>query len=121
MVIRQGDIYWVDFCDPLGPSPAYRHPYVVVENDLFNESRQNSVIVCELTSNLSRAHVAGNVLLDPCEGNLPKQSVANVSQLYTVNKQALGERVGTLSTARLREILDGIALHLRPRRVSYLS
>lgn len=116
-MIRQGEIYWIDFCDPLGPSPEYRHPYVVVENDLFNESRQNSVIVCELTSNVSRAGLGGNVLLDPDEGNLPKQSVVNVSQLYTVRKQALGERIGTLSPGRVRKILDGIALHLRPRRI----
>ena len=117
MVIQQGEIYWIDFCDPPGPSPEYRHPYVVVQNDHFNESRLNSVIVCELTSNLSRVRLAGNVLLDPGEGDLPKQSVVNVSQIYTVKKQVLGERIGALSPDRVRKILDGIALHLRPRHV----
>ena len=71
MAIRQGEIYWVDFVDPLGPSPDYQRPHVVVQNDFFNGSHVNGVIVCELTTNLSRVRLAGNVLLDPGEGDLP--------------------------------------------------
>ena len=115
MVIRQGDIYWVDLQEPIGSEPGYRHPHVVVQNDVFNCSRIHTVVVCALTSNLQRAEAPGNVLLKPGEANLPKQSVVNVSQIFTVDKRQLGEKIGSLSTLRVREILDGIRLVLEPR------
>ncbi|MCL6641710.1 MAG: type II toxin-antitoxin system PemK/MazF family toxin [Candidatus Bipolaricaulota bacterium] len=115
MVIRQGDIYWVDLGAPTGSAPGYRHPCVVVQNDLFNRSRINTVVVCALTSNLKRAKAPGNVLLDPGEANLPKRSVVTVSQILTVDKSQLGERIGRLSAQRVRQILDGIRLVLEPR------
>jgi len=68
-----------------------------------------------LTSNLKRAAAPGNVLLDPGEGNLPKQSVVNVSQIYTVDKSHLDDKIGALSARRVRQILNGIALVLEPR------
>jgi mRNA interferase MazF len=90
MVIDQGDIFWIELGDPLGSEPAYRHPHVVIQNNLFNNlfnhSRINTVVVCALTSNLQRASVPGNILLKPKEANLPKQSVVNVSQIFTVDK-----------------------------------
>ena len=72
-------------------------------------------MVCALTSNLKRALAPGNVLLEIGEANLPKQSVVNVSQIFTVDKAQLGEKIGALSTERVREILDGIGLLLEPR------
>jgi mRNA interferase MazF len=110
MVINQGDIFWIDFDDPLGSEPGYRHPHVVIQNNLFNHSRINTVVVCALTSKLARATAPGNVLLKPKEGNLPKQSVINVSQIFTVDKTQLSERIGTLSARRVREMLNGIRL-----------
>jgi mRNA interferase MazF len=110
MVIHQGDIFWVDLDDPSGSEPAYRHPHVVIQNNLFNRSRINTVVVCALTSNLQRASAPGNVLLKPKETNLPKQSVVNVSQLFTVDKTQLEEKIGTLSARRVREILTSIRL-----------
>lgn len=115
MVIKQGDVYWVDLGDPTGSEPGYRHPHVVVQNNLFNHSRIRTVVVCAVTSNLKRAAAPGNILLESGEANLPKQSVVNVSQIFTVNKDQLDEYVGTLSAKRVREILDGIKLVLEPR------
>ena len=115
MVIQQGDIYWVDLGEPIGSEPGFRHPHVVVQNDVFNGSRIHTVVVCALTSNLQRAEAPGNVLLKPGEANLPKQSVVNVSQIFTVDKRQLEEKIGSLSTLRVREILEGIRLVLEPR------
>jgi mRNA interferase MazF len=115
MVINQGDIYWIDFEEPSRSEPGYRHPHVVVQNNLFNRSEIKTVVVCALTSNLKRASAPGNVLLDKKETNLPKDSVVNVSQIFTVDKSQLDEYVGTLSTKRVREILNGIKLVLDPR------
>jgi mRNA interferase MazF len=117
MVINQGDIFWIDLDEPSGSEPRYRHPHVVIQNNVFNRSRINTVVVCALTSNLKRAAAPGNVLLEPREANLPKQSVVNVSQIFTVDKSQLGEKIGTLSSRRVHEILDGIGLLLEPREL----
>lgn len=114
-MIRQGDIYWIDLDEPGGSEPGYRHPHVVVQNNLFNHSRINTVLVCPLTSNLKRADSPGNVLLSKREANLPKPSVVNVSQIFTVDKSQLGDYIGILTSERLRQVLDGIKLLLEPR------
>ena len=114
-MIRQGDVYWITLAEASGSGPGYRHPHVVVQNNLFNESRLNTVVVCTLTSNLRRAGAPGNVLLDSGEGGLSKPSVAVVSQLFTVDKADLTEHIGTLSKKRVRLILDGIRLLTEPR------
>jgi mRNA interferase MazF len=117
MVIRQGDIYWVDLGQPFGSAPGYRHPCVVIQNDLFNQSRLNTTVVCVLTSNLKRGNAPGNVLLARDEANLPKRSVVNVTQLLTIDKSDLVRKIGTLSERRVWEIMDGIHLLLDPRRI----
>lgn len=89
MVINQGDIFWVDLGEPVGSEMAYKHPHMVIQNNVFNRSRIKTVVVCALTSNLRRAEAPGNVLLEVGEGNLPKQSVVNVSQIFTVDKSQL--------------------------------
>jgi mRNA interferase MazF len=115
MVINQGDIYWIELDEPEGSEPGYKHPHVVVQNNLFNRSQIRTALVCPLTSNLKRASAPGNVLLDKKESKLAKQSVVNVSQVFTVDKTQLDEYVGTLSTKRITEILNGIKLVLEPR------
>jgi len=115
VVINQGDVYWIDLGEPSGSEPGYRHPHVVIQNNLFNRSQIRTVIVLALTSNLKRADVPGNVLLENGEANLPRQSVANVSQVFTVDKSQLDEYIGTLSSRRVREILNGIRLVIEPR------
>ena len=117
MVIQQGDIFWIELDEPSGSAPGYTHPHVVVQNNVFNQSRINTVVVCVLSSNLKRANAPGNVLLEPEEANLPKQSVVMVSQLFTVDKSSLGDLIGTLSKRRVRQILDGIKLILEPREI----
>ncbi|MDZ7318167.1 MAG: type II toxin-antitoxin system PemK/MazF family toxin [candidate division KSB1 bacterium] len=117
MVINQGDIFWVDLGEPAGSEPAYRHPHVVIQNNVFNRSRINTVVVCAITSNLKRASSPGNVLLNKNEANLPKASVVNISQIFTVNKSDLVEKIGTLSRKRIDQILNGIKLITEPRDI----
>jgi mRNA interferase MazF len=106
-VINQGDIFWVQLDD--APEPAIPHPYVVVQENVFNHSRIHTVVVCALTSNLRReSETPGNVLLDVGEGNLPKQSVVEVSKVSSVQKSQLGEYIGSLSQARVEAILAGM-------------
>ena len=116
MVIHQGDIYWIDLEIPLGSEPGFRHPHVIIQNNLLNQSRIQTVIVCQLTSNLKRAESPGNILLKKGETHLLKDSVVNVTQILTVEKTRLDEYVSTLPTKRVREILNGIQLVLEPRQ-----
>jgi mRNA interferase MazF len=117
MVIQPGDLFWIEFDDPVGSGPGYKHPHVVIQNNVFNSSRINTTVVCALTGNLKRATAPGNVLLDQGEGNLPKQSVVVVSQIITVDKTELGDHIGSLSRTRVSQILEGIDLLLQPRDV----
>lgn len=116
-MIHQGEVYWVDFGEPGGSEPGYRRPALVVQNDVFNASNVRTVVVCPLTSNLRRAEAPGNVLLGPGEANLPRQSVVNISQVFTVNKRDLVEKVGSLEGERVREVISGINVLLEPREV----
>lgn len=118
MVINQGDVFWLDLGEPLGSEPGYKRPYVVVQNNLFNQSRINTVVVCVVTSNLKRGTAPGNVLLQKGEANLPKPSVVNISQLVTVDKSRLIDKIGQLSSERIEQILDGINLLLQPRALN---
>ena len=115
MAIVQGDIYWVDLGVPRGSEPGFRNPYVVIQNDAVNVSRIRTVIVCLITSNLQRAKAPGNVLLEKDEANLSMPSVVNVSQIYTIDRDMLGEKIGKLEKGRVRQILNGLFLMLEPR------
>ena len=117
MVINQGEIFWVELKEPSGSEPGYRHPHVVIQNNLFNRSRINTVVVCALTTNLKRAKAPGNVPLNKGEANLPKKSVVNISQIFTVNKSDLSEKIGVLSRERFNQVLEGIKLLTEPREV----
>lgn len=116
-MIAHGDVFWVDLGRPSGSGPGYRHPHVVIQNNLFNRSSMSTVIVCAVTSNLKRAAAPGNVLLRAGEANLPRRSVINVSQVFTVGKAALSERIGRVSKERLVQILAGIRLLTEPREI----
>lgn len=117
MVIKQGDVFWVNLGKPSGSEPAYRHPHLVIQNNIFNRSRINTVIVCSLTSNLQRAQSPGNVLLQKGEANLPKQSVVNITQIFTVDKGDLTEKIGALSRDRMAQVFEGINLIIKPRDI----
>jgi mRNA interferase MazF len=115
--IKQGDIFWIELGAPRSSEPGYRHPHVVVQNNVFNQSKINTVVVCALTSNLKRAKAPGNVLLGKEEANLKKESVVNISQMVTVNKSDLVEKIGFLSPGRIKEIIAGIKLLIEPREL----
>jgi mRNA interferase MazF len=107
--IRQGDVFWIR-AEVLRPSvPGLSHPHVVIQPDVLNLARIPTVVVCALTSNLNRAGELGNVLLDAGEANLPRRSVAVVSQVSTVDKAELGECIGSLSQDRVEQILSGMS------------
>lgn len=115
MVIKQGEVYWVDLGEPSGSEPGYKHPHVVVQNDVFNASLISTVVVCSLTSNLARASSPGNVLLKKGEANLSKKSVVNISQVYTVDKSDLVEKIGMVSPKRMDQIIEGMQLLIEKR------
>lgn len=110
LTINRGDLFWLDADESRGP---YAHPHVIVSDDIFNHSRVTTVVVCALTSNLHRATEPGNVLLEVGEGELPKQSVVVVSQIDSVEKTRLRERIGSLSEGRVQQIVDGLRFQQR--------
>jgi mRNA interferase MazF len=113
-VVNQGDLYWVDTGVPHGSEPGYRRPYVVIQNNTYNHGAINTVIACGLTSNTRRARIPGNVLLRQGEAGLPQESVVVVTQVYTVDKRDLVEKIGQLSASRVRQILQGLIEIITP-------
>ena len=111
--ISQGELYWLQVAAPGATEPGYPHPHVVLQENLLNHSRLNTVVVCGLTSNLKRATEPGNILLEVGEANLTRQSVIIVSQLSTVEKTVLGEYIGALSPQRIEQIWAGLRFQQR--------
>lgn len=107
-MISQGDVWWAELDEPLGSAPGFRRPVVVVQGDSLNRSRIATVVCVPLTSNIKWAKAPGNVLLDPRATGLTQPSVANVSQLVTLDKALLTERTGKISRPKLELILSGI-------------
>jgi mRNA interferase MazF len=108
MVIQQGDVFWASLPPAVGSGPGFRHPAVVIQNNVFNQSRIATCVVCMIASNLTLAAAPGNVLLAKGEANLSKRSVVNVSQIYTLDKIQLIQKIGTLSKPRAEEVLEGV-------------
>lgn len=108
VAVGQGDVCWADLGEPSGSEPGFRRPVVVVQGDTLNRSRISTVVCVSLTSNLKWAAAPGNVLLPAAATGLPKDSVANVSQIVTVDKAELTERVGKLPRPKLELVLWGI-------------
>jgi mRNA interferase MazF len=117
--IDRGELYWVAPDGTRGSVPGYPHPHLVVQDDLFNHSRIDTVIVCALTTNLRRASEPGCVPLEPGEGGLEKRSVVLPSQISAIPKARLGTRIGRLSSERVDQVLAGLrflqASHFRGR------
>lgn len=108
MVICQGEIWLASLLEPAGSGPGFRRPIVVVQGDAFNRSRIQTVVCVPLTSNLAWAQAPGNVSLLPRHTGLPKDSVANVSQIVTLDRTLLTERTGKLPRSQLDLVLSGI-------------
>jgi len=111
-VIAQGEVWWADLGAPAGSEPGYRRPVVVVQADSFNRSRISTVVCVALTSNLRWADAPGNVLLAAKVTGLSKDSAANVSQIVTLDRESLTERVGVLPDKKLELVLAGIDIVL---------
>lgn len=107
-MIAQGEVWWVDLPQPGGSEPGFRRPVVIVQGDAFNRSALRTTVVIPLTSNLRWADAPGNVLLSRRATGLSRESVANVSQVITLDRSVLTERVGKLPRAKLDLVLAGL-------------
>jgi mRNA interferase MazF len=110
--LAQGEIWWADLPDPTGSGPGFRRPILVVQGNAFNRSRIRTVVCVALTSNLRLAEAPGNVPLSSRSTNLPRDSVANVSQIVTIDRSLLSDRVGSLAERDVMLVLAGIDLVL---------
>lgn len=110
MTPAHGDVWWTDLGAPIGSGPGFRRPTLVVSSDAFNASRIATVVVVILTSNLGLAAAPGNVVLPAPLTGLPKDSVANVSQIITVDKEQLVERVSMLPASLVERVEEGLRL-----------
>lgn len=110
--MRRGEIWWAELPAPVGSEPGYRRPILIVQIDEFNRSSLQTVVGMALTTNLRLAHAPGNVFLSPDESGLPKDSVANVTQMLTVDKTLLLTRAGVLDNSTMLLIEDGLRLVL---------
>jgi mRNA interferase MazF len=108
VVISQGDVWWADLGEPVGSEPGFRRPVIVVQGDSFNRSALRTMVAVPLTSNLRWAAAPGNVRLTARATGLPRDSVANVSQIVALERSILIERVGSLSSSKLELVLAGI-------------
>jgi len=112
--MERGEIWWADLGDPVGTEPGFRRPVIIVQTDAFNRSRIATTVAVVLTSNLRLADAPGNVLIPADDSDLPKASVANVSQVITLGKTQLTERVRKLPPRFMRAVTDGLRLVLIP-------
>jgi len=112
MVMRRGDIWWATLQPPRGSEPGYRRPVLIVQSDDFNKSRINTVVVAILSSSLRLRAAPGNVFLTKRATKLPKDSVVNVSQVITLDKSFLAERISTIPADKMRGVDDGLRLVL---------
>jgi len=108
VVIRRGQIWWIDFAEPRGSEPGFRHPALVIQRDEVNASRIGTVVVCVLTSNRALANAPGNTLLPKRATGLPRDSVANASQIATVDREDLTAFAGSLSPKLIKRVSEGI-------------
>ena len=112
MVINRGEIWWASLPIPIGSEPGYKRPVLIVQDDAFNRSRLNTVIAVVITSNLALAEAPGNIYLPKGKTNLPKDSVANVAQIVTIDKGFLTERVGAIDEQLMDRVDNGLRMVL---------
>lgn len=110
--MERGEIWWAELPEPDGSGPGGRQPVVVIQSDLFNRSAIRTVIIAVFTARLDRAGAPGNMLVTPAQSGLIKESVINVSQLFTVDRSVLTERVGNLPAKVVKTLDEGLRLVL---------
>lgn len=111
-MVNRGDIWWAELPEPAASEPGYKRPVIILQSDEFNRSRIDTVIVVIITSNLRLAVAPGNITLPKNKSGLEKESVANVSQIITIDKRFLGEKIGKLDHMTMRQLDEGIELVL---------
>ncbi len=112
MVIERGEIWWASLREPTGSEPGYRRPLLIMQSDEFNRSRISTIMAVVITSNLQLAKAPGNVLIKAKDSGLEKDSVVNVSQVVTVDKEFLTDKIGKLSSQQIETIDNGLRLSL---------
>jgi len=110
--VKRGEIWWAELREPEGSEPGYQRPVLIIQSNDFNRSRINTVIAIAITSNVFLSSAPGNVLLSKRACGLNRESVANVSQIVTIDKGFLSEKVGRLSSKLLQEVEEGVRLVL---------
>ena len=110
--MKRGEIWWASLPDPVGSGPGFRRPVLVLQSNPFNASRIATAVVAVITSNVSLADAPGNVRLNKSDSGLPKPSVVNVSQLLTIDRTLLGERVRSIPGVALRKVDEGLRMVL---------
>lgn len=110
MVIQRGDIFWVNFSPGKGSEPEGRRPGLVIQSDALNNSNINTVLMIAITSTLKFGELPGNVTLKKGEANMPKRCVINVTQIKSVDKSGLAQKIGTLSSQKMEEVIRGVKL-----------
>lgn len=112
MVVERGQVWWADLDEPSGSGPGFRRPILVMQSDAFNRSRLQTVVGVVLTSNLRLVEAPGNVLIPAKTAGLPKDSVANVSQIITIDRDFLAEPAGRIRGQLLKDVENGLRLVL---------
>ncbi len=112
MVINRGEIWWANLPEPTGSSPGFRRPVLIIQSDKFNHSRINTAVILIISTNLKLANSEGNILITSKQSGLPKDSVINVSQLFTIDESLLDEYVETLSERKMEQLDTGLRLVL---------
>ncbi len=110
--MKRGEVWWADLPEPSASEPGFRRPVLILQSNDFNRSRISTVIAAAISSNLKLANAPGNVTLSKRSVNLGRESVVNISQIVTLDKSFLSERVGSLQPAKLREVEEGVRLVL---------
>ena len=110
--MKRGEIWWASLKPPEGSGPGYRRPVLIVQANSFNESRISTVLVSVITSNLALAQAPGNVRISKSDSALPKSSVVNISQILTIDRQFLSERIGALPARVMDRVNEGLKLVL---------
>ncbi len=112
MVVERGEIWWADLPEPRGSMPGYKHPFLIIQSDKFNQSSLETVIGVVVTTNLRLAKMPGNILLTPRQSGLPQDSVANLTQIVSANKSDLLEYVGSVSDSKMDQVAKGLRIVL---------
>ncbi|PNV76198.1 type II toxin-antitoxin system PemK/MazF family toxin [Leptospira inadai] len=108
--MTRGEIWWVDLGIPFGSEPGFKHPVLIIQDDSFNESNISTVIAASITSNLNLAEAPGNVILSKKDSNPSKDSVVNVSQIVTLDRERFLNKIGKLKSGKMVDVEEGLKL-----------